>query len=96
MSEISEIARELREDYPAVDVTAVGFSRDFAGVGCCVIPQDRVLAIVEALDKAVNSHDALVEALCRIRDFPHDKSECEQAMSQIAYDAIRGLVGESA
>lgn len=33
MSEISDIVRELREDYPAVDVTTVVFSRDFAGVG---------------------------------------------------------------
>jgi hypothetical protein len=53
---VSDIIRELREDYPAVDVTTVVFSRDFAGVGCCVIPQDRVLAIigdVEALVKAL-------------------------------------------
>jgi hypothetical protein len=49
---ISEIARELRDDYPAVDVTTVVLSRDFAGVGCCVIPQDRVLAIIAALEAA--------------------------------------------
>lgn len=43
--------------------------------------------------KAVNAHEALIEALARIRDFPHDKSTCEQAMSQIAYDAIPAPVG---
>lgn len=46
---LSEIVRELREDYPAVDVTGVVFSADFSGVGCCVIPQDRVLAIIAAI-----------------------------------------------
>jgi len=49
---LSEIARELRDDYPAVDVTTVVFSRDFVGVGCCVIPQERVLKIIEALSVA--------------------------------------------
>lgn len=48
---MSDLIRELREDYPAVDVTTVVFSRDFAGVGCCVIPQDRVLAIINELER---------------------------------------------
>lgn len=48
---MSDLIRELREDYPAVDVTTVVFSRDFAGVGCCVIPQDRVLAIISELER---------------------------------------------
>lgn len=30
MSGIADIARELRDDYPPVDVTTVVFSRDFA------------------------------------------------------------------
>lgn len=47
---MTDIARELRDDYPAVDVTTVVFSRDFAGVGCCVIPQDRVMAVIGALE----------------------------------------------
>lgn len=47
-----ELADELERDYPAVDVTSVVFSRDFAGVGCCVIPQDLVLAIIAALRAA--------------------------------------------
>jgi hypothetical protein len=58
---MSDLIRELREDYPAVDVTTVVFSRDFAGVGCCVIPQGRVLVIIAALE-------ALEEALQFIAD----------------------------
>jgi hypothetical protein len=50
MSEISEIVRELRDNYPAVDVTTVIFGEEFCGVGCCVIPQDRVLAIIGLLE----------------------------------------------
>jgi hypothetical protein len=50
MNKINDIVRELREDYPAVDVTTVVFSNDFAGIGCCVIPQDRVLAIIKSLE----------------------------------------------
>jgi hypothetical protein len=49
MSKISEIVRELRDNYPAVDVTTAVFP-DLAGVACCVIPQDRVLAIISALE----------------------------------------------
>ncbi len=48
---MTDLIRELRDDYPAVDVTTVVFSRDFAGVGCCVIPQDRVLAIISELER---------------------------------------------
>lgn len=51
---ISEIVRELREEYPAVDVTKTIFT-DLAGVACCVIPQDRVLAIIEVLQEARNA-----------------------------------------
>ena len=35
---MADIIRELREDYPAVDVTTMVFDRDFAGIGCCVTP----------------------------------------------------------
>ena len=49
MSEQRDIVRELREDYPAVDVTSVVFGQGFAGVGCCVIPQDRVTAIADEI-----------------------------------------------
>ena len=48
---MNDLIRELREDYPAVDVTTVVFSSDFAGVGCCVIPKDRVLAIISELER---------------------------------------------
>jgi hypothetical protein len=48
---MTDLIRELSEDYPAVDVTTVVFSRDFAGVGCCVIPQERVLAIISELER---------------------------------------------
>jgi hypothetical protein len=47
---MADIAQELRNDFPAVDVTTVVFSRDFAGVGCCVIPQGKVLEIIEELE----------------------------------------------
>lgn len=53
---MTDIIRELRENYPAVDVTTVVFSRAFAGVGHCVIPHERVLAIagdIEALVKVL-------------------------------------------
>jgi len=53
---MNDLIRELREDYPAVDVTTVVFSRDFAGVGCCVIPQDRVLAIISELERLSADH----------------------------------------
>jgi hypothetical protein len=46
---LTDIAHELRDEYPAVDVTSVVFSHDFAGIGCCVIPQDRILAIISTL-----------------------------------------------
>jgi hypothetical protein len=49
--QISEIIRELREEYPALDVTTVVFCKDFAGVACCVIPHARVMAIIEALSQ---------------------------------------------
>jgi len=49
MSDQGDIVRELREDYPAVDVTTVVFSRDFAEIGCCVIPQERVTAIADEI-----------------------------------------------
>lgn len=55
--DIAEIVRELRDDYPAVDVTSVIFSGDWAGVGCCVIPQDRVLAIIAALEGCSTATD---------------------------------------
>lgn len=61
----SNIGRELREDYPAVDVTTVVFSRNFAGIGCCVIPQDRLLTIADAID-------AMVKALKDILDANYD------------------------
>lgn len=48
---LASIISELRDDYPAVDVTRVVFSRDFAGVGCCVIPQERLLSILSALEQ---------------------------------------------
>jgi hypothetical protein len=48
---MSELARELRDNYPAVDVTTVIFSADLAGVGCCVIPQDRVIAITDEIEQ---------------------------------------------
>ena len=48
---MTDTARDLRENYPAVDVTAVVFSRDFADVGCCIIPQDRVLAIADEIER---------------------------------------------
>lgn len=63
MGEVSELARALRDDYPAVDVTTVVFSRDFAGIGCCVIPQEKVLEIAVALE----GHDALAKALEEIQ-----------------------------
>lgn len=56
---MNDFIRELREDYPAVDVTTVVFSRDFAGVACCVIPQDRVLAIISELERLSNSRAVL-------------------------------------
>lgn len=59
---MSDLARELRDDYPAVDVTTVIFSAGFAGVGCCVIPQDRVLAVISELE----AHADLVRALERL------------------------------
>lgn len=49
---LASIARELRDEYPPVDVTTVIFSRDFAGIGCCVIPQDRVLEIAATITSA--------------------------------------------
>jgi hypothetical protein len=58
---MSDIIRELREDYPAVDVTTVVFSRDFASVGCCVIPQDRVLAIIGDIEALVRALEAILE-----------------------------------
>jgi hypothetical protein len=59
---MGDIIRELREDYPAVDVTTVVFSRDFAGVGCCVIPQDRVLAIISDVEALVNVIAGVLDA----------------------------------
>ena len=51
-ADLTALADELRDSYPAIDVTTVAFSNDFAGVGCCVIPQERVLAIETALRAA--------------------------------------------
>lgn len=48
---MTDTARDLRENFPPVDVTAVVFSRDFSGIGCCVIPQDRVLAIADEIER---------------------------------------------
>lgn len=47
---MTDLARELRDEYPPVDVTTVVFSRDFAGIGCCVIPQERVLEIASKIE----------------------------------------------
>lgn len=58
---MTDIIRELREDYPPVDVTTVVFSRDFAGVGCCVIPQDKVLAVADTIDALVAELQRLYE-----------------------------------
>jgi hypothetical protein len=66
---LAEIADDLRENYPAVDVTKVIFSADFSGVGCCVIPQDRVLEIIAALRSASPSPVGRErEALIKISD----------------------------
>jgi hypothetical protein len=51
MTATADLIRELRDDFPAVDVTTVVFSRDFAGVGCCVIPQEKVLEIISRLQE---------------------------------------------
>lgn len=51
VSELRQIAQDLRDNYPAVDLTNTVFSADFAGVYCCVIPQDRVLEIIAALSR---------------------------------------------
>jgi len=67
----------LREDYPAVDVTTVVFSRDFAGVGCCVIPQDRVLAIIAAQEAMAKS---LADALAAFEDIKRLCAGCDDDM----------------
>ena len=63
-----ELADELERDYPAVDVTSVVFSRDFAGIGCCVIPQDRVLAVIAALRASPPAAPAGGERETALRD----------------------------
>ena len=56
MTATADLVRELRDDFPAVDVTTVVFSRDFAGVGCCVIPQEKVLEIISALESKLTDY----------------------------------------
>lgn len=57
------LSDQLREDYPAVDVTTVVFSRDFAGVSCCVIPQDKVLDVISEIDRLRTENEAMRKAL---------------------------------
>ena len=59
MTTTADLIRELQDDFPAVDVTTVVFSRDFAGVGCCVIPQEKVLEIISHLQDLQPKADCL-------------------------------------
>lgn len=94
---MGDIIRELREDYPAVDVTTVVFSRDFAGVGCCVIPQDRVLAIISDVEALVK---ALEGALVVLESMPRPTTGLVSNAVQAAFDkriaAIRQALARSA
>lgn len=49
--DVTKIIKELCENFPSVDVTTVVFCRDFAGMGCCVIPEEKVIQIVSILSK---------------------------------------------
>lgn len=88
---MTDIIRELREEYPAVDVTTVVFSADFSGVGCCVIPQDRVLAItgdIEALVKDLAEAVKLLDALLGL-----EKGSGEAALAFVEKHSARPFYG---
>jgi hypothetical protein len=71
MTNYQTLADELENEFPAVDVTTVVFSGGFAGVGCCVIPQDKVIEVVAALRTAQPhpSPDKLAGEIKTIKSF---------------------------
>lgn len=88
---MTDLVRELRDEYPAVDVTTVVFSRDFAGIGYCVIPQERVLAVIGALE----GRDALVKALEEIAKGQGAFSRDPLTHASNTIDDMKGLAREA-
>jgi hypothetical protein len=74
MTATADLIRELRDDFPAVDVTTVVFSRDFAGMGCCIIPQEKVLEIIariQALEGTLQIAQELFAIMVSPQDHPN-------------------------